>query len=180
MSGKVRRVGSREFADRLAPLWRWLGRHVGRGWSNVYHEFCERFDRRTMKGWHLREHLFGLVEPGRFPLLSGPFFVDRRGILRRRPTRRWPRRSVVSPTEEAKALAWASRRQVIVRGEVLYWTVRSIDALAPTSAQGRRLAPDESAFWSSLAAELREKLTYDAVAIRARLATKNTLRSRAR
>jgi len=74
VSGKVRRGGGREFADRLAPLWRWLGRHVGRGWSYVYHEFCERFDRRTMKGWHLREHLFGLVEPGRFPLLSGPFF----------------------------------------------------------------------------------------------------------
>jgi hypothetical protein len=84
--GKVRPAEGRGFADRLAPLERWLGRHLGRGWSNVYKEFCERHDRRTMKGWHLGDHLLVMVDQGRFP--GGPFFVDRRGILRERPRRR--------------------------------------------------------------------------------------------
>lgn len=57
------------------------------------------------------------------------------------------------------------RRQPAWRGQV--------SSLAPTSPQGRRLAPDETAFWSARTAEVREKLTYDANINRTRFATKD-------
>lgn len=154
------RVGGRGFADRLAPLERWLGHNVGRGWSHVYHEFCARFDRRSTKGWHLRDHLLQKVGQGRFPW-GTPFFVDGRGILRRRPGRPSPR-TRVSVAEEAAARRWAAGRQVIVHGKALFWTARVVDSLGPTSPQGRRFTCEELAVWSSLRDELRMILTYDA------------------
>jgi hypothetical protein len=169
----------RAFADRLAPLERWLGSHVGRGWSNVYHEFCVRFDKRTMKGWHLRDHLLGLLGAGRFPW-DGPFLVDPHGILRRRPRRRWGQRDRISPHEKARAVVWAAGRRIILRGEMAFWTARVIDDPAPTSAQGRRLTADELATWKTLAPELQQELTYDAEAIRRRLVNSKNLQGRAR
>jgi hypothetical protein len=165
--GKEHRSGGRGFADRLAPLERWLAHHLGRGWNNVYREFCERFDRRTMKGWHLEEHLLGSVGQDRFG--QGTFYVDPRGILRREPRRRrsaWPA-GVVS---EYTALRWAAGRQVIVHGEALFWTARPIDPLAPAAAQGHRLSPEEATFWSSLSPAVRETIDYNAEAHRRRRA----------
>jgi hypothetical protein len=165
INGQRRLAGSRDFADRLAPLERWLGSNVGRGWSNVYHEFCERFDERTMKGWHLRDHLLGLLGAGRFPWGS-PFLVDPRGILRCRPRRRWERRGRISPDEKARAMTWAAGRRIIVRREVAFWTARVIEDTAPTSAQGRRLTAAELATWKTMAPELQQELTYDSEVVR--------------
>lgn len=173
--GKVRRAGGRGFADHLGPLERWLGRHVGRGWSNIYREFCQRFDRRTMKGWHLEDHLLQMVDRGRFPW-GASFFVDPRGILRRRPRLRGRWQRGVSPTEEAKALSWAAGRRVILQGDVAFRTARAIDSLVLTSPQGQRLTPDELNVWASLAPELRQKLTYDAEAERRRRTTVDEIR----
>jgi hypothetical protein len=177
--GQRRLAGSRGFADRLTPLKRWLGSNVGRGWSNVYHDFCERFDERTMKGWHARDHLLGMLGAGRFSWV-GPFLVDDRGMLRRRPRRRWDRRDRISPDEKARALAWAAGRRIIVRGEVAFWTARVIDDPAQTSGQGRRLTTDEHAIWKALAPELQQELTYDPEAIRQRLVKGNKRQERAR
>jgi hypothetical protein len=163
--GQPRLGGSRGFADRLRPLERWLGSHVGRGWSNVYREFCERFDDRTMKGWHLRDHLLGMLGAGRFSW-GGPFIIDDRGILRRRPYRRWPGRKKISPEEQARAMAWAAGRRVIVHAESAFWTALVIDVATPASPQGRRLTADEFATWTALATELKEKLTYEEEAVR--------------
>jgi len=158
--GKARRTEYRGFADRLAPLQRWLGRHVGHGWSNVYREFCERHDRRTMKGWHLADHLLFMVDKGRFS--GGPFFVDGRGILRVRPRRpRWS--SPSTHAGEMRARAWAAGRRVIVHGEAAFWTAKTVDTLEPTSPQGRRLTPAELAVWSSFAPAVRDALTYTAL-----------------
>jgi hypothetical protein len=179
MHGRERVAGSGGFADRLAPLERWLGSHVGHGWSNVYHEFCERFDERTMKGWHVRDHLLGMLGTGRFSW-GGSFLVDDRGILRRRDRRRWERRDRISPDEKAKALAWAAGRRVIVRGEVAFWTARVLDNLAQTSGQGRRLTVSELAAWRALAPDLQRELTYDAEAIRRRLGKRKDVQGRVR
>jgi hypothetical protein len=151
--------GYRGFADCLSPLERWVGSHVGRGWSRVYHEFCQRFDERTMKGWHLRDHLLGMVGLGRFGW-HGTFFVDVRGILRRRPRRRRePRLAAVGG--EMQALTWAAGRRVIVHGEAAFWTADPVSEISPASAQGRRLTAGEMEVWSTLAPPLREKLLYD-------------------
>ena len=165
--GRSRGVGHKGFADRLAPLQRWLERSLGRGWSNVYRDFCGRFDRRTMKGWHLEDHLLQMVGKGRFPW-GAWFFVDDRGILRRQPRQRWVRAEAFSAADEARARLWAAGRQLIVRGDAVYWTARAIDSLTPTSPQGRRLTVKELDFWSSLPQELRLMFTYDAEANRRR------------
>ena len=179
VAGHPRLAGYRGFADRLAPLERWLGSNVGRGWSHVYHEFCQRFDERTTKGWHVRDHLLGLLGAGRFRW-DGPFLVDDRGILRRRPRPVWALRNRISPGEETRAMAWAAGRRVIVQGEVAFWTATAIDRQTPVSPQGARLTAGELATWKALAPELRQKLTYDAEAIRRCLVKRKGLRERAR
>jgi len=179
MHGQECLGGSRGFDDRLAPLERWLGSNVGRGWSNVYHEFCTRFDERTMKGWHLRDHLLGMLGAGRFSW-GGPFLVDDRGILRRRPRARWTGRRRISPDERARAMAWTAGRRVIVHAGTAFWTARVIDDPAPTSPQGRRLTADELAIWKALAPELQQELTYDAETIRQRLVKGRKFQGRAR
>jgi hypothetical protein len=161
VSGRLRVAGGKGFADRLAPLERWLERNLGRGWSNVYRDFCGRFDRRTMKGWHLDEHLLALVGKDRY-LWRASFIVDDRGILRRRPHQRWGRAAAFSVEDEARARVWAAERQLIVHGDAVFWTARAIDSLTPTSPQGRRLTPNELGYWSSLPEELRRMFTYDA------------------
>jgi hypothetical protein len=155
--GRLRRATGRGFADRLAPLKRWLGRHVGRGWNNVHRDFCERFDRRSTKGWHLEDHLLQMVGRGRYE--GWPFFVDSRGILRRKASLRRQLREF-SFADEARALAWAAGRRVIVYAEAVFWTARTVDSLAPASPQGRRLTPGELGYWYSLAPEVRQKLSY--------------------
>jgi hypothetical protein len=57
---------------------------------------------------------------------------------------------------------------VIVRGETLFWTARPIDPLAPATAQGQRLSPEDVTFWSSLSPAMRETIVYDAGALRRR------------
>jgi len=156
--GKVRNGGYREFNDRLSPLERWLDRNVGRGWNNVYREFCERFDRRTMKGWHLRDHLRQMVARDRFDWWR--FYVDERGILRRVPRRRWPKGQWVSSCERQRAVAWAAGRRVIAHGDALFWTARRLDNGTSMSPQGRRLTAEEVEVWCSLPGTLQTELRY--------------------
>lgn len=54
----------REFADKLHPILRWLDKQVGRRWDDVYSEICKKFDRRTLFGRHIIDHIiseFGYV-----------------------------------------------------------------------------------------------------------------------
>lgn len=46
-----------EFSDRFAPVERFLEANAGRPWNRVYSVLCGRFDRRTLKGWHLLRHV---------------------------------------------------------------------------------------------------------------------------
>lgn len=47
--------------DNLTPLKRFLFSRVGQPWNDVYSELCRRFDKRTLTGYHLFEHLESLV-----------------------------------------------------------------------------------------------------------------------
>lgn len=151
----------RYFADRLTPLERWLASHAGRGWNNVYSEFCERFDQRTMKGWHLKDHLLWMVGLGPRRYGGSRFHVDARGILRDRGRARWsPRPTWVG---EVRADSWAAGRRVIVHGEAFFWTARVVDPAHERrrfSPQGVRLNEEEVAFWLALSEGVRLSLTY--------------------
>jgi hypothetical protein len=75
----------KSFRDKLGPAKRWLGSQVGRPWSKVYAELCERFDTRTVAGRHVvHDHMLEWVWQGDVAdRARGEFLVDRHGILRR-------------------------------------------------------------------------------------------------
>ena len=58
--GKFRDYGAS--TDHLRPLERWLHSRIGQDWDALWSEVCQVADRRTLLGWHLRDHLAMLVE----------------------------------------------------------------------------------------------------------------------
>ena len=60
---KVREYGAR--TDHLRPLERWLRSRIGQDWNALWSEACQVADRRSLPGWHLRQHLEMLVETER-------------------------------------------------------------------------------------------------------------------
>lgn len=58
-----REYGAR--TDHLRPLERWLRSRIGEDWNVLWSEACQIADRRSLPGWHLRQHLEMLVETER-------------------------------------------------------------------------------------------------------------------
>lgn len=73
-----------EFTDQLNPTRRFLEARAGRPWNAVWSELCRRYDRRTLKGWHLLRHVKLQLIEGRYGAR-----VDEHGILRYRQRRPW-------------------------------------------------------------------------------------------
>ncbi len=76
-AGKFREYGAR--TDHLRPLERWLHSRIGQEWDAIWSEACQVADRRSLLGWHLREHLAMLVETeSRLIEMAGfrGFYVD--------------------------------------------------------------------------------------------------------
>jgi hypothetical protein len=148
--------------DRLSPLRRWLRSNVGRPWAKVYSELCQRYDARTVKGWHLRDHVRSEVFP-KFCQDRTDLYVDTHGVLRYRRLRfpyRWHRASV--RRQEKAPHAWAGGRRVIVNGDALFWTADIVvtEKEPLFSRQGRRFTVDEAAYWNTLPEPVRVGLTY--------------------
>src|ERR1700675_611187 len=80
-----KRVGSKQLGDRLNPLKRYLKSNCGRPWADVYAEICAFADKRTVRGYHLRQHVLNYVVPNNYDVghegRYGPFFVDPDGLL---------------------------------------------------------------------------------------------------
>lgn len=74
---KFREYGAR--TDHLRPLERWLRSRIGQDWDALWSEACQVADRRSLSGWHLRQHIDVLVETER-RLIQEPgfrgFYVD--------------------------------------------------------------------------------------------------------
>lgn len=52
----------KEFTDKLAPMYRWLEKQVGRSWADVRSEVFHKFDTRTTAGRHITfDHLLNQV-----------------------------------------------------------------------------------------------------------------------
>jgi hypothetical protein len=98
-SSRKRVAGHKHQGDRLNPLKRYLKRNCGRPWSEVYAEICEFADSRTIRGFHLRQHVWQYVVPNNYDVghkgRYGPFFVDPDGVL-----------------QEEKSLTHAERRKL--------------------------------------------------------------------
>jgi len=85
ISSSRHRGGGKELGDRLAPLRKYLRKSCGRPWADVYGEICAAADTRTIRGYHLRQHVWQFVVPDRRDIgirgRYGPFFVDDDGTL---------------------------------------------------------------------------------------------------
>jgi len=157
--------------DRLGPLVRWLRRQTGRPWNKVHQELSERYDTRSLKGWHLRDHLRIEVErtPDDARWGRRTFTVDAHGILRENRESRGPNLRILKRRESYAADAWARGRRVIVQGAALFWTAGRVDADDKTpfvSRQGVRLTDEEAAYWNGLLDATRTGLAYVAGARR--------------
>lgn len=152
--------------DRLGPLTRWLRRQTGRPWNKVYQELSERYDARSLKGWHLREHLQSEVERTREDARwdRWTFRVDAHGFLRENREHSRRHDSPMQRRREAQAAgAWARDRRVIVHGEALFWTADRVDHADKkpfVSRQGARLTDEEARYWNGLRDATRTALTY--------------------
>jgi hypothetical protein len=85
LSSNRKRVGDKEISDRLRPLFKFLKANCGRPWDDVYRDICTYADSRTIRGYHLRQHVWQYVVPNNYDVghtgRYGPFFVDPDGIL---------------------------------------------------------------------------------------------------
>jgi hypothetical protein len=164
-----RRPVRKDFSDKLAPVYRWLDRQIGRPWDGVYAEIRARFDGRTTAGRHILFcHL--LAEVDRFGEVRQPWrrfdlVVNDRGMLqaapdyagrgrRRRLRHPQPRWAICSCTMRA----WAAGRKIGLRAAVAFWflPVEGVDAVA--YRQGARLTAAEVAVWNALAADRRAEI----------------------
>lgn len=87
VSSSRRRGGGKELGDRLNPLRGFLEKNCGRQWDDVYSEICEHADSRSIRGYHLRQHVWSYVVPNNYDVghegRYGPFFVDVDGTLQK-------------------------------------------------------------------------------------------------
>jgi hypothetical protein len=87
----------RYLGDRLAPLHRWLAKQVGRPWDDVYSEICQVADARSLRGYHLRQHVRDYVDATGGDAWSWARFVVRDGVLCQRERPAWWERPRVQP-----------------------------------------------------------------------------------
>lgn len=136
---------SKDFRDKLAPMYRWLDAQEGRPWSEVRAEVFQKFDTRTTAGRHITfDHLlrsvvetesgfnkYGvIVDPsipkettGRSFYSIPDYYVDQDGILRgkkERDRRRW-RYQRATEQEYKDAEAWLNGRMIAEKEGKLYW-----------------------------------------------------------
>jgi hypothetical protein len=155
----------REFRDKLSPAERWMRSQVGRPWNKVHGELMQRFDTRTTAGRHIIFcHLLPSVQVSEFTeRYRFDFRVDRHGILREVPRKRFRHRGwfVPLPERESVLLEWLDARRVGERDTHLYWFV-------PTPAgafrQASPLDETDATRWRSLPGWFRER--WDAFAPR--------------
>lgn len=132
---KKRKKVRKEFSDKLNPVYKWLGSHIGQPWNDVYSKIRQKFDIRTTAGRHIVfDHLIGAVEitPDlRFryhrTITEDPdasyykwdLYVDDNGILRKK--KYVTRKMKYGKCNTAKVSKWLNGRIVGQRGSKLYW-----------------------------------------------------------
>lgn len=92
-----------EFSDKLNPVFNWLCSRVGKPWNKTFSIICETFDRRSLAGRHIIEHIEGWVNMNHegpywttsygYSYPNWDFNIDEFGILRCNPFAYRSRRS---------------------------------------------------------------------------------------
>lgn len=126
----------KEFDDKLGPMYRWLGRQVGKPWDEVRSNVTKTFDTRTTAGRHIvYDHLLQSVEVTPNVRLSyrripdddnasyykHDFYVNDQGILchRKYIPRKWKGKIPVWDTNQLAN--WLNGRVVGKVGNKYFW-----------------------------------------------------------
>lgn len=108
LSSSRHRIGDKEQGDRLRPLRKFLKANCGRPWADVYGEICTFADSRSIRGYHLRQHVWQYVVPSNYDVghtgRYGPFFVDDDGTLQEERER-------TEAEREAERAYWRKRNK---------------------------------------------------------------------
>ena len=134
-SPKSRLPVSKQFNDKLSPIYRWLDSKVGCSWDDVYSEIKSKFDVRTIAGKHIVEdHLLSSVTIGEDYTKYRPrygYYVDDDGILRNAGRYRYMTPDVYPPGKKKMSMdeirRWLKGRQIIVSGNKVFWADRISD-----------------------------------------------------
>ena len=128
----VRRPVYKSFADKTAPVYRWLDSQVGRRWDDVRSELMTKFDPRTTAGRHIIfDHVLPDVAlPGRvIDRWSRPRYdVDENGLLRKlhgrsRYIKKKDKREPITNNKRQEILKWLGVRKIGVVGQKFFWFV---------------------------------------------------------
>lgn len=141
-----RKIVSKEFTDKLNPMYRWLESKVGQKWSDIRSEVFEKFDIRTTAGRHiLFDHLLSsvidtlsgfdrygnLVDPAESKLENKKkkyyfsrawqdYYVDKNDILFKIEHKK----SSFLKISEQECLElgnWLNGQMILEKGGILYW-----------------------------------------------------------
>ena len=130
---------SKDFDDKLAPIYRWLRAQVGQPWDDVRSKLFETFDTRTTAGRHIVfDHVLRSVqidEEEHRRYYYGPdddtasysdndYYVDAAGILqKKRYINRRFNRITIPPFDTKRIANWLSGRIVGKVGHKYFWFV---------------------------------------------------------
>src|SRR5579883_3019933 len=71
----------KEFTDVLGPLQKFLRRHVGVPWNDIYSEMCASLDKRKVTGKHVFDHLERMVEVNCYEGADGKMYTLKQDYL---------------------------------------------------------------------------------------------------
>lgn len=117
----------KDFTDKLSPMYRWLGKQVGKRWDNVFSELVHRFDTRTVAGNHvIRDHLLRsiTIQPtDAYRNDRNDYYVDECSILRLQPPKINKKDRLFYPNRYKSIQKWINNRRVMDYGVSLFWMV---------------------------------------------------------
>src|SRR5690554_4707778 len=85
----IRKPESPEFTDKLSPVYRFIDSQVGNDWADVLRLIKEKFDTRTLAGWHIvSAHILNQIEGAGtqeriFYYYCYPYYINKNNILRK-------------------------------------------------------------------------------------------------
>lgn len=128
----------KSFDDKIGPIYRWLGRQVGRLWDEVRADIAASFDTRTTAGRHIvYDHLISSVQitpEVRFSYRSDPddptasyyrndFYVDEEGVLQKKRYIGRRYHTKIPDFDTNQLCNWLNGRIVGKVGKKLFWFV---------------------------------------------------------
>lgn len=124
-----------EHDDRLGAIKRWIRSQVNRPWNKVFSEIKERFDARSLAGYHIiYGHLIHSVlthaeyelhkkRYANYPYSRDMLYIDKHGILKLAKAKKLgiPWRESKEYKLKVEKAAWLAGREICLQGAIPFW-----------------------------------------------------------